>query len=59
MVVHGFGHWRVDGTDVPVRTGSFIRFDPDSVRCPVAGTGGMTFVSVGARPGAYEPHGPF
>jgi quercetin dioxygenase-like cupin family protein len=59
VVVRGSGHWRVDGTDVPVRTGSFIRFDAGSVRCAVAGSDGMAFVSVGARPGAYEPHGPF
>jgi quercetin dioxygenase-like cupin family protein len=59
VVVRGGGHWRVDGTEVPVRVGSFVRFDPDSTRCPVAGPDGMTFVSVGARRGAYEPRGPF
>ena len=45
--------------EVPVRTGTFLRFDPETVRCPVAGPDGMTFVSVGARRGSYEPHGPF
>jgi quercetin dioxygenase-like cupin family protein len=59
LVLRGSGHWQVDGTEVPVETGSFIRFDPETVRCPVAGSDGMTFVSVGARRGAYEPHGPF
>lgn len=59
VVVRGSGLWRVDGTEVPVRAGSFIRFDPESVRCAVAGPEGMTFVSVGARHGAYDPHGPF
>jgi quercetin dioxygenase-like cupin family protein len=59
VVVRGSGHWRVDGEDVPVRVGSFIRFDPDSTRCAVAGPDGMTFVSVGARSGSYEPRGPF
>jgi quercetin dioxygenase-like cupin family protein len=59
VVVRGSGHWRVDDTEVPVRVGSFIRFDPESVRCPVAGPDGMTFVSVGSRPGSYEPRGPF
>jgi quercetin dioxygenase-like cupin family protein len=59
VVVRGSGHWRVDGAEVPVRVGSFIRFDPESVRCAVAGPDGMTFVSVGARRGSYEPHGPF
>jgi hypothetical protein len=39
--------------------GSFIRFDPESTRCPVAGPDGMTFISVGARRGSYEARGPF
>ena len=59
VVVQGSGHWRIDGTEVPVRVGSFVRFDPESVRCAVAGPDGMTFVSAGARRGAYEPRGPF
>jgi quercetin dioxygenase-like cupin family protein len=59
VVVRGSGHWRVDGEDVPVRAGSFIRFDPESTRCPVAGPDGMTFISIGSRRGSYEPQGPF
>jgi quercetin dioxygenase-like cupin family protein len=59
IVVAGSGHWRVDGEDVPVRHGSVIRFDPAATRQPVAGPDGLTFVSVGARRGSYEPHGPF
>ena len=59
VVVAGSGVWRIDGKEVPVRTGTFLRFDSETVRCPVAGPGGMTFVSVGARRGSYEPHGPF
>jgi quercetin dioxygenase-like cupin family protein len=59
VVIRGGGHWRIDGAEVPVRTGSFVRFDPEVTRCPVAGPEGMTFVSVGARRGAYEPRGPF
>jgi quercetin dioxygenase-like cupin family protein len=59
VVVRGSGVWRVDGEDVPVREGSFVRFDPETTRCPVAGPDGMTFVSVGSPPGGYEPRGPF
>jgi quercetin dioxygenase-like cupin family protein len=59
IVVRGSGHWRIDGEEVPVREGSFVRFDPETTRCPVAGPDGMTFVSVGARQGSYEPRGPF
>jgi hypothetical protein len=42
-----------------VREGTFVRFDPDTTRCPVAGPDGMTFIAVGTRPGSYEPRGPF
>ena len=59
LVVAGSGHWRVGGDEVPVRVGTFIRFDPETARCPVAGPDGLTFVTVGTRPGSYEPHGPF
>jgi quercetin dioxygenase-like cupin family protein len=59
IVVRGSGHWRIDGEDVPVREGSFVRFDPESTRCPVAGPDGMAFVTVGAQRGSYEPRGPF
>jgi quercetin dioxygenase-like cupin family protein len=59
VVIRGGGHWRVDGEEVPVREGSFIRFDPVSTRCPVAGPDGMSFISVGCPRGAYAPRGPF
>jgi quercetin dioxygenase-like cupin family protein len=59
VVVRGSGSWRVDGEEVPAREGTFIRFDPETRRQAVAGPEGMTFVSVGARRGSYEPRGPF
>ncbi len=59
VVIRGGGHWRVDGELVAVREGSFIRFDPGTTRCPVAGPDGMSFISVGSPPGTYAPHGPF
>ena len=42
-----------------MRAGTFLRFDPETVRCPVAGLDGLTFIGVGARRGSYEPLGPF
>jgi hypothetical protein len=39
--------------------GTFLRFDPETTRVPVAGPEGMTLVAVGARRGSYEPRGPF
>ncbi len=59
VVVRGSGTWRVDGEDVQVEEGTFVRFDPGTVRCPVAGPAGMTFVAIGSRVGSYEPRGPF
>jgi quercetin dioxygenase-like cupin family protein len=59
VVVKGGGRWVVDGQEVPVRAGTFLRFDPESVRRPVAGPEGMSFIAVGARRGSYEPRGPF
>jgi hypothetical protein len=43
----------------PGGAGTFIRFDPETTRCPVAGPDGLTFVAVGCARGSYEPRGPF
>jgi quercetin dioxygenase-like cupin family protein len=59
IVVRGGGIWRVDGEDVAVREGSVLRFDPETIRCPVAGPDGMTMIAIGARRGAYEAQGSF
>jgi mannose-6-phosphate isomerase-like protein (cupin superfamily) len=59
VVVRGSGVYRVDGEEVPVQAGTFLRFDPETIRVPVAGPDGMTLIAVGARRGSYEPHGPF
>ena len=59
VIVRGDGVYRIDGVEIPVREGTFIRIDPGVTRQPVAGPDGLTFVAVGARRGSYEPHGPF
>jgi len=59
VVVAGSGRWRVDGEEVEVRRGTFLRFDPDTTRMPIAGPDGMTFLGIGARRGSYEARGPF
>ena len=59
VVLKGSGLWRIEGEEVPVRPGTFLRFDPGTTRCPVARADGMTFIAVGSRPGSYEPRGPF
>jgi hypothetical protein len=57
VIIGGSGVYRVDGEDVPVRTGSVLRFDPETTRVPIAGPEGMTMVAIGARRGSYEPRG--
>ena len=59
VVVAGSGKWRIDGEDVDVRVGTFLRFDPETTRMPVAGPDGMTFLGIGVRRGSYEARGPF
>jgi hypothetical protein len=59
VVIRGSGVYRIEGEDVPVRAGAFLRFDPETTRMPVAGPEGMTIVAIGARRGSYEPRGPF
>ena len=59
VVVRGSGTYWVDGEEVPVREGTFLRFDPETERCPVAGPGGLTMIAIGAPRGSYEPRGPF
>jgi mannose-6-phosphate isomerase-like protein (cupin superfamily) len=56
FVVKGSGTMRIEGQDVALRPGRFIRVDPASSRVPVSGAEGLEFVTFGApldRP--YEP----
>jgi mannose-6-phosphate isomerase-like protein (cupin superfamily) len=56
VVVRGSGVMRVDGEDVELRPGRFLRVDPASTRMPVAGDDGLEFVTFGAPlDGKYEP----
>ena len=59
VIIRGSGVYRVDGEEIPVRVGTFMRFDPETTRIPVAGPEGLTIIAVGARRGSYEPRGPF
>ena len=59
VVIAGSGVWRIEGEEVPVRAGTFLRFDPDTTRQPVAGPDGMTFIGVGSPRGSYVARGPF
>ena len=59
VVVAGSGTYRVDGEEVAIRTGDFLRFDPEATRCPIAGPDGLKLVAIGAPRGSYEPRGPY
>ena len=56
FVVRGGGVMRVDGEEVELKPGRFVRVDPASTRVPVAGDEGIEFVTFGAPvEGGYEP----
>ena len=56
FVVRGSGVMRVEGEDVELRPGRFLRVDPASTRVPIAGDEGLEFVTFGAPlDGKYEP----
>lgn len=56
FVVKGGGTMWIDGEEVQLRPGRFIRVDPDSTRVPIAGDEGVEFVTFGAPlEGQYEP----
>ena len=59
VIIRGSGIYRIEGDEVPVSAGTFLRFDPGTTRQPIAGPDGLTMIAVGVRPGSYEPHGPF
>jgi quercetin dioxygenase-like cupin family protein len=56
LVIDGSGRLRVGGEEIELKPGRFVRLDPETVRCPVAGPEGLTFVTFGApAAGGYEP----
>jgi quercetin dioxygenase-like cupin family protein len=59
VVIGGSGVYRVEDEEISVQPGTFLRFDPETTRVPVAGLEGLTMIAVGARRGSYEPRGPF
>jgi hypothetical protein len=47
---------RVDGEEIDLRPGRFVRVDPSARRVPVSGDNGLEFVTFGAPIDAqYEP----
>jgi hypothetical protein len=47
---------RLDGEEVELKQGRFLRVDPATTRCPVAGPDGLVFLAIGAAlDRLYEP----
>jgi len=59
VIIGGSGTYLVEGEEIAVRPGVFLRFDPETTRQVVAGPDGLTMIAVGVRRGSYEPRGPF
>jgi mannose-6-phosphate isomerase-like protein (cupin superfamily) len=56
FVVKGSGTMRIDGEEVELQPGRFIRVDPAATRMPVSGADGLEFVTIGAPlDRRYEP----
>jgi uncharacterized cupin superfamily protein len=56
FVVRGSGTMRIDGEEVELRPGRFLRVDGTATRMPTSGEDGLEFVAIGAPlDGAYEP----
>jgi mannose-6-phosphate isomerase-like protein (cupin superfamily) len=56
FVVRGGGTMRIDGEEIELKPGRFVRVDPASTRMPIAGDEGVEFVTFGAPlDAAYEP----
>ena len=56
FVVRGSGTMRIDGEEVELRPGRFLRVDAAATRMPTSGEDGLEFVAIGSPlDGAYEP----
>ena len=50
IVIEGGGTFTVDGDEVKVTSGDYLRIDPAATRRAVGGPEGLTFVVVAAKP---------
>jgi mannose-6-phosphate isomerase-like protein (cupin superfamily) len=56
FVVKGGGRMVVDGDEIELRPGRFIRVDGESTRVPISGDDGLELVTFGAPvEGTYQP----
>src|SRR5262245_42917893 len=50
VVLEGTGTFTIDGSEVEVTPGDYLRVDAASTRLVVGGDAGITFLAVGAQP---------
>jgi uncharacterized cupin superfamily protein len=50
VMLSGEGTFTVDGEDVPVTEGDYLRVDSSSTRQVIAGPEGLRFIVIGAKP---------
>jgi mannose-6-phosphate isomerase-like protein (cupin superfamily) len=56
FVVKGSGKLKIDGEEVELKPGRFVRISPEATRQPISGSDGLEFVMFGAPvDGTYEP----
>lgn len=55
FVIRGSGIMLVDGEEVELTAGRFLRVDGASTRKPIAGPYGLEFLTTGAVAGSYAP----
>jgi mannose-6-phosphate isomerase-like protein (cupin superfamily) len=56
FVVKGSGTMRIDGDEVELQPGRFVRVDPAATRMPISGADGLELVAIGAPlDRQYEP----
>ena len=49
-IIAGSGTFQVDGEQIEVRPGDYLRVEPGTVRQPVARPDGLRFLAIGAKP---------
>ena len=50
VVLAGSGMFKIDGDEIAVEAGDYLRVEPAATRQPLAGPDGMRFIAVGGRP---------
>ena len=50
VVLAGFGAFKIDGDEIAVEAGDYLRIEATATRQPLAGPEGLRFIAIGGRP---------